>query len=128
MRIISTLAMLLALTACEYIKPSDTRLHAIGWADRGERLPEPQAAYWCYRTLGRPDCSATPLPGQEYRLIEGGPAPLPPQTQAMVEAPPVAPAATAVTATAMAAPPMAPPAPAPALVKPVPSPKPAAKK
>ena len=79
-----TVFMLLALTtsACQAV--DDNHLTSRDWAPRAEKRDPQPAAYWCYRTLGRPECSTTPIPGQEHRLIEGGPlppeaSPLPPR-------------------------------------------------
>lgn len=72
MRACILLAVLLAASGCAAIKPSDTTLRETGWADRGDRREVQPAAVWCYRTIGRPDCSHVRLPGQEYRLIHEG--------------------------------------------------------
>ncbi len=69
------LLALLALGACADLQPTDSELTARDWAAPGaKRVTAPQAI-WCYRTIGRPDCRLEPVPGQEHRLIEGGPQP-----------------------------------------------------
>ncbi len=67
----------LTMTACGAMQKTDSELTARGWAERGEKRQADPAAIWCYRTLGRPDCSTTPLPDQAYRLIEDGVQPPP---------------------------------------------------
>ncbi|MGZ0187600.1 MAG: hypothetical protein ACKVH0_06280 [Alphaproteobacteria bacterium] len=67
----------LLLTACEYIRPTDSELTSQNWSAAGQKREADPAFLWCYKTLGRPDCSIEPQPGQEYRLLEGGPQPQP---------------------------------------------------
>ena len=75
MRIATALMAALALAGCGVMQPTDSELTARDWAKPGERRAAAQERIWCYRTLGRPDCTTEPIPGQEYRLIEGGPQP-----------------------------------------------------
>lgn len=83
MRLTAILCLSLLASACQTIPLTDNYIRSNGWAKRGEQRQAQPAAYWCYRTIGRPECSTTPIPGQEHRLIEGGmqppaPAPFPP--------------------------------------------------
>jgi len=75
MRHATAFAAVLLLAGCGAMQPTDSDLTARDWAKPGVRRAAAQEQIWCYRTLGRPDCTSTPLPGQEYRLIEGGPQP-----------------------------------------------------
>jgi hypothetical protein len=67
----------LVLTACENILPTDSELTGQNWVTAGQKREADPAFLWCYKTIGRPDCSIEPQPGQEYRLLEGGPQPQP---------------------------------------------------
>lgn len=85
MRVPAILCLGFLAAACQTIPLSDNYIRSSDFAERGERREAQPAAYWCYRTIGRPECSKTPLPGQEHRLIEGGlqpaappPYPMPP--------------------------------------------------
>lgn len=60
----------LSASACNTI--DDNHLTSRDWAERGVKREARPDGFWCYRTLGRPDCSVTPRPGQEHRLIQGG--------------------------------------------------------
>lgn len=73
MRARAIVILALAMSACQFV--DDNHLTARDWADRGLKREAQPGAFWCYRTLGRPECSTTPIPGQEHRLIEGGPQP-----------------------------------------------------
>ena len=60
------------LSAC-LPQPTDSHWTAREWAPIGEKRPADPPAIWCYQTIGKADCYHEQLPGQDYRLIEGGP-------------------------------------------------------
>ena len=72
MRFFLAIVAAAALTGCGAMQPTDSDLTARDWAKPGLKRAPAQEAVWCYRTIGRPDCVNEPIPGQEYRLIEGG--------------------------------------------------------
>ncbi len=89
MRILVIAAAVLTTAACGELRPTDSELTSRDWAKPGVKRQDPQPQVWCYRTIGRPECSSTPLPGQEHRLIEGGPQPAQPTVLVDAEGKPI---------------------------------------
>lgn len=77
-RIFGAAALVGLLAGCAQLQPTDSELTGRDWAKAGEKRDAAPQNIWCYRTVGRPDCYPEPLPGEEYRLIEGGVQPPPP--------------------------------------------------
>ena len=88
MRLPAIICLSLLASACQTIPLTDNYIRANDWAKRGDQREAQPVAYWCYRTIGRPECSTTPIPGQEHRLIEGG---MQPPAPAPFPAPPIKP-------------------------------------
>ncbi len=80
-------ALLIAACSNPWADDGPTRgdIFRFGWLNddipEGQRAAEPEGPLYCYRTIGREDCYATPIPGAAARL-KGYVGPPPPEAEA----------------------------------------------